>query len=326
MPGTVEDTDDGLEADIAEFARHNRGGGWALALLVARRVEPGIGNGLSAQQQANLFGRKGCRQISAAEFARRSKTTPKRVLALHEAWVRGAEAGKVAALEKVVAGEYVELPDEAEVPFYGENGFYKSHESRMPKGERRDALEAEAELAGVRPSGPVYVAQHPTAVKAAVIADEVTRAAALEGIAEVRRRETQAQDQVDRQAARAVADQHARELDGRADSWSPEGDGEAMDPAAAAAAVRATAEPGEADAALQVFNELAQVRLGTLRVLSLLQRHPVQFTGDRSRTITELCEATKAAVDFIRDLAASPYAVLDDAALQAFLEESEKLG
>ncbi|MGW3276118.1 hypothetical protein ACWDFH_32385 [Streptomyces kronopolitis] len=99
-----------------------------------------------------------------------------------------------------------------------------------------------------------------------------------------------------------------------------------MDPAAAAVAVRAAAEAGEADAALQVFNELAQVRLGTLRVLSLLQRHPVQFTGDRGRTITELCEATKAAVDFIRDLAASPYRVLDDAALRAFFEESEKLG
>ncbi|MFI9724663.1 hypothetical protein ACIHFE_34420 [Streptomyces sp. NPDC052396] len=326
MPHIAEDTDDGLEADIAEFARHNRGGGWALALLVARRVEPGHGHGRSFEQQDKLFDRKVCRQISAVEFARRSKTTAKRVLALHEAWVRGAEAGKVAALEKVVAGEYVELPDEAEVPFYGEKGFYKSHESRMPKGERREALETEAERAGVRPSGPVYVAQHPKAVKAAVIADEVTRTAALEGIAELRRRDEETQDQADRQAARDVAEQHARELDGRADSWSPQGDEKGMDPAAAAAAVRAAGEPGEADAALQVFNELAQVRLGTLRVLSLLQRHPVQFTGERGKTITELCEATKAAVDFIRDLAASPYQVLDDAALRAFLEESEKLG
>ncbi|MBB5939514.1 hypothetical protein [Streptomyces zagrosensis] len=326
MAHNVEDTDDGLEADIAEFARHNRGGGWALALLVARRVEPDLGHGLSFEQQDKLFDRKVCRQISAVEFARRSKTSTKRVLALHKAWIRGAEAGKVASLEKVVAGEYVKLPDEDDVPFYGEHGFYKSHESRMPKGERRDALETEAERAGVRPSSPVFVAQHPKAVKAAVIADEATRTAALEGIAEVQRREAKEQGRAGRQAAGEVADSHARELDGRAGNWSPEGGEEGMDPAAAVAAVRATAEPGDADAALQVFNELAQVRLGTLRVLSLLQRHPVQFSDDRGRTITQLCEATKAALDFARDLVASPYAVLDDAALRAFLEESEKLG
>ncbi|MCA1221808.1 hypothetical protein [Streptomyces sp. 8L] len=326
MPHIVEDTDEGLEADIAEFARHNRGGGWALALLVVRRVEPDAGNGLTFEQQAKRFDRNAFRQISAKEFARRSKTATKRVLALREAWIRAAEAGKVPALERVLAGEFVELPDAAEVPFYGEDGYYRGYEARMPKGERRDALQAEAERAGVRPSAPVYVAQHPSAVKAAVIADEVTRTAALEGIAELRRRDEETQDQAEGQAARDVAEQHARELDGRADSWSSQSDEKGMDPAAAAAAVRAAAEPGEADAALQVFNELAQVRLGTLRVLSLLQRHPVQFTGERGKTITELCEATKAAVDFIRDLAASPYQVLDDAALRAFLEESEKLG
>lgn len=326
MPGIVEDTDDGLEADIAEFARHNRGGGWALSLLVVRRVEPDIGHGLTFEQQAKRFGRNVYRQISAKEFAAKAKTGTKRVMALHEAWIRAAEVGKVPSLERVAAGEYVELPDEAEVPFYGEHGFYKSYEARMGKGERRDALEAEAERVGVSPASTVDVARHPKAVKAAVIADQTTRVAAIEGIAEHRRREAETQDLADRQAARGVAEQHARELDGRADTWSPESDGQVMDPGAAVAAVRAVAEPVEVDAALQVFNELAQVRLGTLRALSLLQRHPVQFTEDRGRTIAELCEATKAAIDFIRDLAASPVAVLDDEALRAFIEESEKLG
>nr|BFD92088.1 hypothetical protein KitaXyl93_34480 [Kitasatospora sp. Xyl93] len=325
-PPTVEETDEGLEADIAEFARHNRGGGWALALLVARRVEPGIGHGLSFEQQDKLFGRKVCRQVPAVEFARKAKTATKRVLALHEAWVRAAAAGKVPTLEQIAAGEYVELPDEAEVPFYGEHGFYKSYEARMGKGDRRDALEAEAERVGVSPASTVDVARHPKAVKAAVIADQTTRVAAIEGIAEHTRRETEAQDQAARQAAQSVADQHARELDGRSDSWSPEGDGEVMDSSAAVAAVRAAAGPGEADAALQVFNELAQVRLGTLRVLSLLQQHPIEFTADRGRTLSELCESAAAALDFVKDLVASPYAVLDDAALRAFIEESEKLG
>jgi ABC-type iron transport system FetAB ATPase subunit len=76
--------------------------------------------------------------------------------------------------------------------------------------------------------------------------------------------------------------------------------------------------------ALQVFTEMTEVRLATLRALSLLQRHQVQFTGDRSRAIADLCTALEAAIAFIRDLTAGPYTALNDDALQAFLDESEK--
>lgn len=76
--------------------------------------------------------------------------------------------------------------------------------------------------------------------------------------------------------------------------------------------------------ALQVFTEMTEVRLATLRALSLLQRHQVHFTGERSRAITDLCAASEAAIAFIRDLTAGPYTALNDDALQAFLDESEK--
>ncbi|MEW2119400.1 hypothetical protein AB0945_30275 [Streptomyces sp. NPDC005474] len=69
---------------------------------------------------------------------------------------------------------------------------------------------------------------------------------------------------------------------------------------------------------------MTEVRLGTLRALSLLQGHQVQFTSERSRAIVELCEAAKAALAFIGDLAASLYTALNDEALKAFLDESEK--
>ncbi|WP_251063767.1 MULTISPECIES: hypothetical protein [unclassified Streptomyces] len=50
----------------------------------------------------------------------------------------------------------------------------------------------------------------------------------------------------------------------------------------------------------------------------------MQFTDERSRAIVELCEAAKAALTFIGDLAAGPHTALNDEALQAFLDESEK--
>ncbi|MDJ0347597.1 hypothetical protein QMK19_41135 [Streptomyces sp. H10-C2] len=163
-------------------------------------------------------------------------------------------------------------------------------------------------------------------MKAAVLADSTTRAAAMEGIAEWNRREAEEQDKADRAAAQNADEQRA-ELDCDAGTWAaePDGAGGAMD-AEQAAAVPAATQPTEVDAALQVFNELAQVRLGTLRALGLLQRHQVHFTVDRSCAVSELCDASKAAIDFIRDLTASQYTALDDEALRAFLDESEKLG
>ena len=328
---SAEETDEFLDADVEEFARHNRGGGWALAHLVVRRVEYDADHGRSFEQQAKRSVRNVFRQISAREFARRAKTDVKRVLAYYTAWERAASDGLVPPVAKVAAGEYVQVPDEAVTAFYGEQGYYRGYEARMSKGERRDALEAEAELAGVTPRGPVYVAEHPTSVRAAVIADPVVCAAALEGLAEIRRRESQDQDELDRTAAREATEARARELDGLSDSWSPGGDDDArgddgLSAEQAAAAVRSASRSSEVDAALQVFNELAQVRMGTLRILSLLQQNPVHFTGDRGEAITKLCEASKAAIDFIRDLAASPLGVLDDESLRAFLEESERLG
>lgn len=328
MAPAIEETDDFLEADLAEFARHDRGGGWALALLVARRVELDAGHGVSVEQRAKRFDRNVYRQLSAKEFASRTKTSGKRVKALLDAWERAAADDRVPSLSQVAAGEYVELPEEAAIPFYGEKGYYRSYEARMADGERRQALEEESERLDIRPGAPVYVSQHPRAVTAAILADPITRKAALEGISEWNRREAEKQDRADREAAQDVGDQRARELDNDTGIWTatdPDDDG-VMTAEAAAAAVRAASQPTEVDGALQVFNELAQVRLGTLRALSLLQRHQVHFTDDRGRAVSELCDASTAAIDFIRDLTASQYTALDDEALRAFLDESERLG
>ncbi|WP_434600470.1 hypothetical protein [Streptomyces sp. A5-4] len=327
MEPVTEDNDESLSADVEEFSTHDRKGGWARARLVARRVEPDEGRGKTIEQQSKCFDRNVYRRISAREFARRTRTSAKRVMAFYEAWDRAAADGIVPSACDLAPGLHVELPDEEEVPFFGEHGYYRSYEASMAAGERRSAIELESERAGVKPTAPVFMAQHPTALRATILADPGAQAAAREAIEECDRREA-ARDHTVRDAARVTAEEPARECDRTdgADTWSPQ-DVTEVDVDQVAAAVRSAAQsPAEADVALKVFNELTDVRLGTLRALALLQHHTVHFTDDRSQAITELCTASQAAIAFIRDLAASHHPALNDEALRAFMDESEKLG
>ncbi|MBV9022702.1 MAG: hypothetical protein JO362_02575 [Streptomycetaceae bacterium] len=323
METAPDDGEDRLSADIEEFAAHDRKGGWARALLIARRVEPNEGHGVGFDQQSTKrFDRTVFRRISAREFARRSGTSHKRVMAFHEAWKRAAADGIVPAFDQLAPGVHVGLPEEDEVPFFGEHGYYRSYEARMNDGERRQAIEQEAERAGIKPGSPVYVAQQPKALKTAILADAAARTAAQEALAEFERREAQA-DRADRAAARQAAEERDRAFDAQGEPSEPRCPDE--EAAEVAHAVRTTSrEKSEPDVALRVFSEMTDVRLGTLRALSLLQQNHVQFTGDRSRVIAELCDASQAALAFIRDLAASPYTALNDDALKAFIDESEK--
>ncbi|MFF8589227.1 hypothetical protein [Streptomyces althioticus] len=322
MTPVPEDCDEQLATDVAEFAMHDRKGGWARALLVARRVEPGEGFGVSTAHPSRCFDRNTFRRISAREFARRSGTSAKRVMAFFDAWGRASTDGIVPPAHDLTPGIHVELPDEDDVPFFGEHGYYRSYQARMTDGERRQAIEQEAERAGVKPTAPVYVAQQPKALKTAILADATARAAAKEALDEFERRQVLA-DGEDRSAARHATEESERAFDrAEAAAGRQQQEAEAADVERAVRAVaRETADP---DVALAVFTEMTQVRLGTLRVLSLLQRSQVQFTDDRSRAIAELCGAAEAAIGFIRDMVAGPYTALNDDALQAFLDESEK--
>ncbi|MBB5939536.1 hypothetical protein [Streptomyces zagrosensis] len=84
------DSDELLMADLREFSLHDRKGGWARALLVARRVQPRKGQGRRAELQPCSDGNKVLRRVSAQEFGRITHTDPKRVLELTGALPRGA--------------------------------------------------------------------------------------------------------------------------------------------------------------------------------------------------------------------------------------------
>jgi hypothetical protein len=310
---TAQDSEEDLRADIETFATYDRKGGWALALLVARRVEPGEGDGVRLDYQPRCFDRNTFRRISAREFARRSGTTAKRVLAFFQAWERAADDKIVPKAHELTPGIHVDLPDAADTPFFGEGGYYRSNDARSLAPERRTAIEQEELRGGAKATTTAYVLQHPAALKSAVLADATARAAAKAAIEEFDRRQAQA-DQQERAAARQVSAQREAEQD------------DAEERERALEAVRASrGADSDFDAAFEVFNELTQVRLRTLRALTLLQQHQVTYSEQRAATIGELCDSASAALEFIRDLATSSRTALNDEALRAFMEESERL-
>jgi hypothetical protein len=233
-------------------------------------------------------------------------------MALWAAWNRLAADGVVPPALDLHPGADVELPDKKQYPFYGKNGYYRSWDARNISPERREAIEREAAKAGTRPSAISYVIGHPTAVKTALLADEATRAAAREALEEFDARQTAA-DAADRAAAAEVTRQRQSEYD------------EALrrEREAFAAQARAARDGSEADASMDVFNAMAEIRMAASRALSLLHKQQIRFTADRAQAIAELCDGAEAAITAVRDLATG--SALDDAALAKFLDENGKL-
>ncbi|MGW0873381.1 hypothetical protein ACWD3Z_23195 [Streptomyces sp. NPDC002740] len=155
--------------DAREFGVYARTGGWAFGLMVARSVRPG---GQSVDETP---------KVSAKEFAGLAGCSPDRVMRYYKAWDRAADDGLVPHFEELAPGQEVELPD-AEV-------WLTYYVSRSSAGsERGTAIAEAAEAEGIRPTKALEVAENPTALRAAILADPSTaraaRAALLDRIKE----------------------------------------------------------------------------------------------------------------------------------------------
>ncbi|MEU5858663.1 hypothetical protein ABZ799_25350 [Nocardiopsis dassonvillei] len=179
------------DREIRGWAALDRSGGWWLAYFVACQVSKGA---VGKQAAANRPGK-----ISAAEFARRSGTSPERVLRYLQAWEAAREAGVVqfGAADLYPGHELVDLPDEE---VWGQ--FYSSR--RNSASERSALVAAAAEVAGIRPTKALEVKENPTALKVAIIADERTAEAAKQAL-EVRAAEARQAERVE--YLRRVADE-----------------------------------------------------------------------------------------------------------------------
>ncbi|MEU0074973.1 hypothetical protein ABZ027_36385 [Streptomyces sp. NPDC006332] len=149
--------------DAREFGVYARTGGWAFGLMVARSVRPG---GQGADETA---------KVSAKEFAELAGCSPERVMRYYKAWDRAADDGLVPQFEALTPGQEVELPD-ADVWL----GYYVSRNSAT--SERGTAITEAAEAEGIRPTKALEVAENPTALRAAILADPSTARAARQAL------------------------------------------------------------------------------------------------------------------------------------------------
>ncbi|WP_369031191.1 hypothetical protein [Streptomyces adonidis] len=145
--------------DAQEFGAYARTGGWAFALKVARSVRPG---GESAGETP---------KVSAKEFAGLADCSPERVMRYYKAWDKAADDGVVPHFEALTPGQDVELP--------GYDLWLTYYSSRSSAGsERGTAIAEAAEAEGIRPTKALEVAENPTALRAAIMADPSTARAA----------------------------------------------------------------------------------------------------------------------------------------------------
>ncbi|WP_055530372.1 hypothetical protein [Streptomyces graminilatus] len=145
--------------DAQEFGVYARTGGWAFGLKVARSVRPG---GQPAGETP---------KVSAKEFAALADCSPERVMRYYKAWDKAADDGVVPHFEALAPGAEVELP--------GADLWLTYYSSRSSAGSERGAAITEAaEAEGIRPTKALEVAENPTALRAAIMADPSTARAA----------------------------------------------------------------------------------------------------------------------------------------------------
>ncbi|MFC7304429.1 hypothetical protein ACFQVC_09425 [Streptomyces monticola] len=151
--------DERVARDAREFGVYARTGGWTFALMVARSVRPG---GQSAGETP---------KVSAKEFGELAGCSPERVMRFYKAWDLAADDGLVPQFEALAPGQEIELPD-ADVWL----SYYVSRNSATSV--RGTAITAAAEAEGIRPTKALEVAENPTALRAAILADPATAQAA----------------------------------------------------------------------------------------------------------------------------------------------------
>ncbi|MGW3208456.1 hypothetical protein [Streptomyces sp. NPDC001135] len=169
--------------DAREFGVYARTGGWAFALMVARSVRPG---GQAAGETP---------KVSAKEFAQLAGCSPERVMRYYKAWDRAADDGLVPHFEALQPGQEVELPH-ADVWL----GYYVSRSSAT--SERGTAIAEAAEAEGIRPTKALEVAENPTALRAAILADPSTARAARSALLDRLREDPELQADLARDVVR----------------------------------------------------------------------------------------------------------------------------
>ncbi|MDX2934390.1 hypothetical protein [Streptomyces ipomoeae] len=179
----AEVVDEQVARDAREFGVYARTGGWAFALKVARSVRPG----------GELPGETP--KVSAKRFAELAGCSPERVMRYYKAWDKAADDGMVPHFEALTPGAEIDLPD-SDVWL----SYYSSRSSAT--SDRGAAITAAAEAEGIRPTKALEVAENPTALRAAILADPSTAQAARTALLDRLKEDPSLQTELARDIAR----------------------------------------------------------------------------------------------------------------------------
>ncbi|GAA3027510.1 hypothetical protein [Streptomyces glomeratus] len=196
VPGEPE-VAEAVASDAREFGVYARTGGWAFALKVARSVRPG-------GQPAG-----GTPKVSAKRFAELAGCSAERIMRYYKAWDKAADDGLVPHFEILVPGQDIELPD-SDVWL----SYYTARSSAS--SERGTAIAAVAEAEGIRPTKALEVAENPTALRAAILADPSTARTARAALLDRLREDPVLQTELARDVARTEALKKAVATESRA--------------------------------------------------------------------------------------------------------------
>ncbi|MDX3585519.1 hypothetical protein [Streptomyces europaeiscabiei] len=179
----VDAVDEQVARDARDFGVYARTGGWAFALKVARSVRPG---GETAGETS---------KVSAKRFAELAGCSPERVMRYYKAWDKAADDGMVPHFEALAPGEEIDLPDsDVWLTYYSSRSGATS--------DRGTAITAAAEAEGIRPTKALEVAENPTALRAAILADPSTAQAARTALLDRLKEDPSLQTELARDIAR----------------------------------------------------------------------------------------------------------------------------
>ena len=133
--------------------------------------------------------------MSAKEFAELAGCSPERVMRYYKAWDRAADDGLVPHFEELAPGQELELPD-ADVWLT----YYVSRSGAT--SERGTAIAEAAAAEGIRPTKALEVAENPTALRAAILADPSTARAARAALLDRVREDPELQTELARDVVR----------------------------------------------------------------------------------------------------------------------------
>lgn len=179
----LDAVDEQVARDARDFGVYARTGGWAFALKVARSVRPG---GETAGETP---------KVSAKRFAELAGCSPERVMRYYKAWDKAADDGMVPHFEALAPGEEIDLPDsDVWLTYYSSRSGATS--------DRGAAITAAAEAEGIRPTKALEVAENPTALRAAILADPSTAQAARTALLDRLKEDPSLQTELARDIAR----------------------------------------------------------------------------------------------------------------------------